>query len=165
MINIKYKVDSNTKDILAEAIDDEIQLIYLDRSMVEFGKGATESTFLILSLGKLGYIRLNSAWFECQESGEDYYQLILAPTEFDDDFIWSLFSFGNRSKIKKIDILKRQINEDDLTITFDFGILITRYDGKRVLITGGEPALRNITIIDNQTLIDEKINESQLSSI
>jgi hypothetical protein len=143
-------------------------LIYTDRIIKEYQNPAFEASYLILKLNKSKLIKIDTSWFECAETLDSYYRFTIediTDIKYSIQSIKSIFSFINTDNINNISVVKKEFKDDYFVTIHTCGILIERSDFKRVLITGGESALQNILLCDDEEYIFNFLKDAILESL
>jgi hypothetical protein len=165
MNEIKYCYSNETINQLALLVGQKLQLIYANRFINEYQSNFLEASCLVLNCGKGNQLKVAIAWFQCDTSLESFYKITAGKTEFDVDYNTSIYSFGNTSKISRVLLITKKLQIDDQDIEHSLGVIIEREDGKRILIVGGESALQNLILTDDDEFISNIIINTVITEV
>ena len=121
------------------------QLIYSGRLMTRYGSTELEASEFSVKLDEETCVCISSCWYECEETGLDYPVVTAKKHIFKMSSNTSIFSFENVSKYQSIKSLA-VAHEDNSSLIYEGGVLLSRSDGKSAIIFGGDSAFRNLVL-------------------
>jgi len=152
---------SESVNLIKRMMGRKLQLIYSDGFILTHGGEYFEAENIFLSIKDLGYISIKVNYFECVDTSEDYYDFeVSLIKDLTKKHRASLFSFYDTAKISSISIYNSLGDRDEGMTKHDYAIVIERSDCKRVCLTGGESAFRNIYIYSENTIIDRLLSDA-----
>jgi len=150
---------SENENLMKRLIGEKLQLIYSDGFMLTHGSEYFEAKNIFLSIKDLGYINIKANYFECVDASAGYFDFEVSLTKgLSKQHRASLFSFYDTANISSISIYSSLDACDERMSKYDYAIVIERSDRKRVCLTGGESAFRNIYIYSDNTIIDRLLS-------
>ena len=147
------EIDNRSIELLGKLKNASSQLIYSERVLSEYGIMSIESPDYWIKVEGGSYLRLSSVWRESEETHVDYGIISVEQCSFDVLPNTSIFSFGTMSIYESIEILIVSHGEDN-ALEYEGGILLTRGDGKKIIITCGDSAFRNLVLEHDNSQID-----------
>ncbi len=139
------KINATTVESLKMLADSNSQLVHSGRVITRYGVTELEASDFSIKLDEENCICIGSCWHECEETGLDYPIITAKRHSFEVSPNTSIFSFENMSKYTPTKLLS-VAHEDDSSLIYEGGILLSRLDGKSAIIFGGESSFRNLVL-------------------
>ena len=151
-------IDNTSVESLSMLADGTSQLIYSGRVMTSYGATELEASEFSIKLDEETCVCISSCWYECEETGLDYPIVTAKKHTFEVSPNTSIFSFENKSKYTPVKLLS-VAHEDDSSLIYEGAILLSRLDGKSVVIFGGESAFRNLVLEHRKEQIENYLEK------